>query len=215
MTRHFTLMDCEQRSPEWHAARAGLLTASRAADMLATIKTGEAAARRDYRLQLVTERLTGHPQEDGFVNAAMQRGIDVEPLARMAYEAATGELVQQCGFLRHDALMTGCSIDGYLGDFETILTIKCPKSSTHLGYLQAGRFPVQYEPQMLHELWITGASRYEFLSFDDRFPQRMRCFRVSVERSSLEPAIADYALKAAAFLKEVDEQAAALARLAS
>lgn len=59
-------------------ARVGLLTASCAGDMMATIKSGEAAARRDLRVRLVVERLTGVSQEDGFINAAMQRGIDKE-----------------------------------------------------------------------------------------------------------------------------------------
>ena len=75
-----TIHDCEQRSPEWYAVRAGRLTGSCAVDMLATVKTkgAEAAARRDLRYRLVVERLTGTPQDDGngFVNAAMQRGIE-------------------------------------------------------------------------------------------------------------------------------------------
>ena len=57
--RNFTIVEAEQRTPAWFAARAGRLTASRAKDMLAAIKTGEAAARRDLRIQLVVERLTG------------------------------------------------------------------------------------------------------------------------------------------------------------
>ena len=39
---NFTIIDAEQRSHEWFAARCGRLTGSRAADMLATIKKGEA-----------------------------------------------------------------------------------------------------------------------------------------------------------------------------
>jgi hypothetical protein len=60
----FTVVMAEQRSPEWFAARLGRLTGSRAADMLATIKSGEAAARRDLRVQLVVERLTSTLQEE-------------------------------------------------------------------------------------------------------------------------------------------------------
>ena len=95
----FTVIECEQRTPEWHAARAGRVTASRAADMLAKIKSGESAGRRNYRTQLVAERLTGQPQENGYVNAAMQHGIDTEPHAIAAYEALTGALVRKTGFL--------------------------------------------------------------------------------------------------------------------
>ena len=55
----------------------GRLTGSRAADLLATLKRGgEAAARRQLRAQLVVERLTGAPQDDVYVTAALQRGID-------------------------------------------------------------------------------------------------------------------------------------------
>ena len=55
------VLDVAQRSPEWFAARCGRVTSTAAADMLATIKSGEAAARRDLRTRLVCERLTGIP----------------------------------------------------------------------------------------------------------------------------------------------------------
>jgi len=62
----FTIIDAPQRSPEWYAARCGRLTGSAAGDMLARLKgNGEAAARRDLRMRLVLEILTGLPQEDG------------------------------------------------------------------------------------------------------------------------------------------------------
>jgi hypothetical protein len=125
--RAFAVIDAPQRSPEWFAARLGRLTGSRAADMLATIKSGEAAARRDLRMQLVCERLTGQSQEEPFVNAAMQRGIDCEPLAFAAYEAQTGQVVNRTGFLAHTGYMVGCSLDGHVGDFEGLVECKCPQ----------------------------------------------------------------------------------------
>src|SRR4051812_22312832 len=89
----------EQRVPEWYQARVGRLTGSSAADMLARIKTGEAAARRDLRMRLVCERLTGQAQEDTYVSPAMQHGIDMEDAAFAAYEAHTGQIAQRVGFL--------------------------------------------------------------------------------------------------------------------
>jgi hypothetical protein len=206
--RPFTVLEFEQRTPEWHAARAGRATGSRAADILAKIKTGEAAARRDYRMQLVAEILTGMPQEDGYINAAMQRGIDKEPDARAAYEALTGHLVTSTGFLAHTSLRAGCSLDGHLGDFETLVSFKCPKSSTHIRYLRGGKFPAEHRAQMLHELWITGAQAYDFLSFDDRFPEALQVFYVRVPRD--ETDVAEYAREARAFLTEVNQEVAAL-----
>lgn len=211
MTR-FTVHACDQRSPEWFAARAGRLTGSRAADMLATIKSGEAAARRDLRMQLVCERLTGLPQEPGFVSADMQRGIDLEPAALAAYEVLTGDFVTTSGFLSLPDLMAGCSLDGHTGDYETVVSFKCPKTATHIGYLRAGVMPPAYVPQMLHELWITGAREYHFLSYDDRLPDALRTFFVRVSRD--ERAVQDYADKAKAFLAEVDREVEALRTLA-
>lgn len=209
----FRVIDAEQRSPEWFAARLGRLTGSRAGDMLATIKSGESAARRDLRMQLVCERLTGQLQEDGFINAVMQRGIELEPVAFAAYEGVTGNLVHRSGFLADVRHLAGCSLDGHVGDFEGIVELKCPKSATHLKYLRAGVVPTEHLPQILHNLWITGAAWCDFVSFDDRFPVNLQLFRVRVERDA--QAIADYESKALAFLAEVENETAAVATLES
>lgn len=204
MTRRFDIITAEQRSPEWFAARAGRLTGSAAADALATIKSGEAAARRDLRLRLVCERLTGQPQESAFVSAEMQRGTDCEPLALGAYETATGRLVQRTGFLALRDVLAGCSLDGHMGDFEGILELKCPKSATHLKYLRAGVVPSEHLGQCRHNLWISGAAWCDFVSWDDRFPESMRVFIARLTREQAE--IEDYERKALAFLAEVENE---------
>ena len=204
----FDIIDAEQRSPEWFAARAGRLTGSRASDMLSTIKSGEAAARRDYRMQLVCERLTGQPQEDGYVNAAMQRGIDLEPAALAAYESLTGSVVVRTGFLAHRAHRAGCSLDGSVDDFQGIVEVKCPKSSTHVGYLREGVVPRGYLAQITHNLWITGARWCDFLSFDDRLPLHLQVFLVRVHLKDDE--LAAYESRALQFLAEVEDEYQAL-----
>ena len=64
-----------QRSDEWFAARAGKVTASRVADLMAKTKSGYSASRQNYMAQLICERLTGKPA-DSFTSAAMQRGTE-------------------------------------------------------------------------------------------------------------------------------------------
>lgn len=211
MSRQFTVIEAEQRSPEWFAARLGRLTGSNAADMLATIKTGEAAARRDLRMRLVLERLTGRSQEDAYVNGAMQWGIDHEADAFAAYEIQSGNVVTRTGFLSHDTIMAGCSVDGDVDDFAGIVELKCPKSATHYGYLKAGSVPANHLPQIQHNLWISGAQWCDFVSWDPRFPDGMRLFVQRVERVELD--ILAYSKVAMKFLAEVDaeiEQAKAL-----
>ena len=74
----------EQRSEEWFAARLGKVTASKINDIMSTGRSGEAISRRNYRTQIISERLTGK-REEMYVNAAMQHGIDTEDEARDAY----------------------------------------------------------------------------------------------------------------------------------
>jgi hypothetical protein len=204
----FTIDQSPQRSAEWFLARLGRLTGSCAGDMLATIRSGEASARRDLRLKLVCERLTGQPQEDGYINAVMQRGIDLEPQAFAAYEALTGQMVARTGFLALTDLAAGCSLDGHVGAFDGIVEIKCPKSATHLRYLRGGIVPSDYLPQITHNLWVTGAAWCDFVSFDDRFPAHLQVFRVRVERD--DKAIDTYEQKARAFLAEVEQETEAV-----
>lgn len=204
----FTVITAEQRSPEWFQARLGRLTGSRAGDMLATIKSGEAAARRDLRTQIVVERLTNSLQEDVFVNAAMQRGIECEPLAFAAYESLTGQMAIRSGFLAHTLHRVGCSLDGHVGNFEGILEVKCPKSATHLRYLRSAKVPSDYLPQITHNLWVSGAEWCDFLSFDDRFPPALQTFLVRVHRAELD--MDAYEKTALAFLAEVDTEVAAV-----
>lgn len=207
----FTIVNAEQRSPEWFAARLGRLTGSRAADMLSVIKSGEAAARRDLRMQLVCERLTGTLQEDSFVNAAMTRGIDLEPQAFAAYEARTGQMALRTGFLAHNTHQAGCSLDGHIGAFDGILEMKAPKSATHLRYLKGGVVPTDYLPQITHNLWISDAAWCDFLSYDDRFPPALQTFLVRVHRADVD--LIGYEAKALAFLAEVDRDVDALSTM--
>jgi len=201
-----TVIDCDQRTAAWHAVRLGKLTGTGAGDMLTTIRKGEAAARRDLRLRLVCERLTGASAEDSYISKEMQRGIDLEPAARAAYEAATGHLVRPVGFVAHDELLAGCSPDGEVRGFTGIVEIKCPKSATHLSYLRTRTLPADYWPQVTHNLWITGAQWCDFVSFDDRFPPELQLFRIRLPREAVD--LTAYELAARLFLDEVAHELA-------
>lgn len=207
----FTIIDAPQGSPAWFQARLGRLTGSRAKDMLAEIKKGESASRRNLRVQLVLERVTGRSQAPDFTSAAMQQGTDREPLAYAAYQALTGELLTRTGFLSHDTLAVGCSLDGHVGDFDGLIEIKSPIAATHLDYVKSGKIPGDYYRQILHALWITGAAWCDWLSFNPDFPTALRTKCVRVERNEIEIGI--YAGAVAKFLAEVDADVAAVKAL--
>lgn len=206
--RSFVIVHAEQRSAEWFAARVGRLTGSCAGDILARVKSGEAAARRNLRLRLVLERLTGKPQESGFVSPAMQAGIDREADAFAAYEALTGQMVQRSGFLKHATLMVGCSLDGHLGDFEKLLSIKCRQPAAHYDFLKSGTIPADALAQIRHELWVTGAAEHDYFSWNPDFPPALQSRVVTVTRA--EAKVPEYEVEALAFLDDVDRECAAI-----
>lgn len=190
-----------QGSMEWLAARAGHATASRFKDILATIKTGEAATRRSYRMQLVTERLTGLPVES-YKNAAMEWGTNTEPLARMAYEALTGSLVEEAPFILHPTIKwVGASPDGLVGE-DGMVEIKCPFQSTvHVETLQVG-MPPEHVAQIQGNLWVNGRAWCDFICFDPRMPERLTVFTQRITRD--DEYIRTLRLAVAKFLDEVD-----------
>lgn len=198
----FSIVDVPQGSPEWKAARAGRLTGSCAKHVLAKIKTGEAAARRDYRVQLLCERLSGSPADDFFVSKEMQWGTDQEPFARMAYEAQTGIIVRETGFLSCDDIMAGASVDGDVDNFTGIVEFKCPKTATHLGWRDADEVPSEHIPQITCNLWISGAEWCDFISYDPRLPGKLQLFVRRVTRSDVD--IPAFEKEAFQFLRELD-----------
>jgi putative phage-type endonuclease len=189
----------EQRTDDWFAARLGSATASRMNDALAGPDT---AARRNYLIQLVTERLTGQQQES-FSSAAMQRGVDLEPVARMAYEAKHG-FVDKAGFYKHPTIeWFGASPDGLVGD-EGLVEIKVPNSITHVDYILEGKVPTKYKRQMLAQLSCTGRKWCDFVSFDDRLPEHLQLFVVRFEPKPEE--IAKLEQGVIAFLTDVQKE---------
>lgn len=202
------ILDLTQGTDEWKAARAGMVTASRIVDVMAKIKTGEAAARRDYRCQIVAEILTGTPQDDVFVNDAMRWGTEQEPYARAAYEVAKGVLVDQVGLVLHPTIERGAASPDGLVEFDGLVEIKCPKTATHLDYLMAGEAPAKYQPQMLWQMACTGRDWCDFVSYDPRLPEELQLFVVRFKRD--QARIDAMEAEVRAFLAEVDETLARL-----
>jgi len=190
----------EQRSEEWFQARLGKVTASRVADVLAKIKSGESASRRNYKIQLVSERLTGEKQET-YINQAMQDGIDREFYAREKYVQQFGE-VEEIGFIQHPTLEAGASPDGMVGE-DGILEIKCPMGSTHTETLMTQDIPSKYIPQVQFQLLVTGRKWCDFVSYNPMFPEHLQLFVKRIEADPVYQKELESEVKQ--FLSEVDE----------
>jgi putative phage-type endonuclease len=194
-------MEIEQGSPEWFAARLGKATASNFNAIIARgAKEAFLAGRKNYRAQLVIERMTGKTP-DRFSNDAMMWGRDTEALARLMYTLRTGRPVQQVGFIQHPEIMAGASPDGYLPE-DGRLEIKCPNTATHIETLKAKEMPPEYKAQVQGQLWITAGEWSDFMSFDPDMPERSQIFIQRIERD--EPFIEMLRNEVGEFLLEVD-----------
>jgi hypothetical protein len=187
----------EQNTQAWREARAGKITASRMCDVMAftkdegVYKSGpkkgqpklarSLKARTDYIGDILGELLTGEPKEQ--VRARpLDWGHDVEAAARAAYEADTGCIVTESGFVLHTTLpFVGCSPDG-LVELDGQLQIKCPSNpAVHIETICKG-MPEEHTPQLQGELMVTGRAWNDFVSFDPRMPPHLRLYRQRVMR---------------------------------
>ena len=149
------LLELEQGSPEWFEARAGVITASRVRDALDTLKDGKPSSKSvSYMHEIAMERATGAPADEGFVSWQMRRGTELEPDARMAYEAETGFFVDRSGLALTDDRLFGYSTDGLVGD-DGLIEIKCPASPEKLIEIWRTRNVDEYIHQVQAGLWIT------------------------------------------------------------
>lgn len=200
----------EQGSPEWLAARCGLVTASRVADVIAKTKSGYSASRATYMGELIADRLTGVPAQ-GFANAAMAWGTATEPQAREAYRAQTFDDVTEIAFVLHPRVtMSGASPDGLVGA-DGLVEIKCPNTSTHVETLLGGKVPAKYETQMLWQMACTGRAWCDFVSFDPRLPAEMQMFVKRLDRD--DKRIAELESEVVAFMAELDDKLGKLTSL--
>lgn len=219
MTVRYLIDACEQGTPEWRQVRAGRVTGSKADCVDAKSRDGksEGTTRRDYRVQIALERLTGQPAEDGYMSREMQDGKDREPAARTAYEIETGNMLKTIGFAYWPDLPIGCSPDALVEDAEDgfgLVSIKCPKAATHWEYRQAMRLPPAYAPQSAHEsLVVDDANFVDFVSFHPAFPEKLQLMRVRVYRAELD--IPKHEAAVMRFLGEVDATETLMRRMAA
>lgn len=200
-----------QGEDSWKLARAGRVTASRICDVLAKIKSGEAAARRNYKAQIISEILSGQPQEPGFVSAEMKFGTENEPFARAAYEIANDVMVQQVGLVIHPRIERSAASPDGLVNGDGLLEAKVPNTATHIDYILKGEVPADYQPQILWQMACTGREWCDFVSYDPRLPSHLQLFVKRLERD--DKRIAEMEKEVEKFLAEVDETLAALNKL--
>jgi hypothetical protein len=165
-----------QGSDEWHAARRGRPTASRFKDIIAPgtgsisrNKKGDGFSDKvySYIAELIGESFC--PEWIDFAgNKFTDRGTELEPLARKAFEKHTGEKVTEVGFVTRKDGVVGCSPDGLIclaGSPVGGVELKCPSPKVHVSWIMEGVLPDEHRAQVHGSLAVTGLPYWHFFSF--------------------------------------------------
>lgn len=161
------IINIEQGTKEWLDARKGIITGSRFKDIVTPLKGDLSKSSISYMHELIAERMGA--TVDFFQNSHMQRGNELEPYARSAYEFIKDCKVEQVGFCLDNSKLFGVSPDGLIGE-DGGIEIKCPKETTHISYLVDGILPLIYKPQVQGSMWVTGRKWWDFMSYHPELP---------------------------------------------
>lgn len=205
-------MQANQGTEDWHQDRLGLVTASCFQEVLAVgSRGGESIGRAKLKRRLALERISG-TREEGFSSRHTQRGHDQEPFARIAYIAETGQNVIESGFIKHPTLKAGASPDGLVGD-DGLFEAKRQLREIHIDTLLTGEVPSEYVAQVQGQLWVTGRTWCDFVSYNETLPEPLDLIIVRAHRD--ESYIAQLEIAVAQFSIEVDQLVAQIMQRAS
>lgn len=159
------IMDLEQRTNAWFAARKGKLTASNLGALLGLVTwTSRTEA---YR------RMMGWSKFEG--NAACEYGVQMENTAITSYATATGNIVEASGLHMHEQRKwIAGSPDGLVGS-DGMIEVKCP----FYNKVPHSRIPSYYYVQINCLLECTKRQWCDFVSWT---PGKMTVFRVKRDK---------------------------------
>ena len=164
--------NCQQGTSEWLELRAGIPTASQF-DNIITRGGKRSESQERYRLELLAERMMGHPISERFT-LWMQRGNELEKQAISWYEFQRDIETVPVGFITNDAETYGASPDRFAGD-RGMIEAKAPSEWIHLGYLlKSGKAYDKYMVQVQGQLLVvTDRDWVDVLSYHPEMPEAL------------------------------------------
>jgi putative phage-type endonuclease len=183
----------EQGTQKWLEARKGKITGTRLKDVL---KTDNLPA-----IYEMIEELVCNEVEEVFVNKAMERGKNCEPIAINLYQHITGTIIESVGFCVSEENDFLCvSPDGFTLDRKGAVEVKCPSSKTHIKYVLDDRIPNEYLPQVCMYFIVNTELEYlDFVTYDDRV-ECIPIHIIRVTREDLSDKIIEFKEKALKFI---------------
>jgi hypothetical protein len=180
------IVECAQATPEWFAARCGVITASMFRIARARLKAKDrelSKAADDYAFRLASERFIGALMEDTtYETWAMKRGQRLEPDARACHMAEIGVRVRPVGMVLSDDRAFGASADGWIGD-EGGAEYKCLVGPGSLKDIYLHDDMSFYMDQVQGNLWLSNRKWWDFCVYCPDFePHGLHFYRQRVYR---------------------------------
>lgn len=174
--------DIEQNTDEWFGMRAGRLTSSKLAVVMANFGKSFGDPAKKYAVNIAIEQITGKPIPSTYSNEHMERGHEQEPIARMMYEDETFSEVENGGFFCDEFI--GCSPDGLPSG--GVIEIKSVIGSVHFANIKRQSVDPAYKWQCIGNLKFTGRDWLDFVSYCSEFPIGKQLFVHRINKSDLE-----------------------------
>lgn len=173
-----------QGSEEWLEARRGVITASRFGASKDIKKNGEPGSEfLGYAYDIARERCGGLAPSK-FQSAAMRTGTEEEPKARSAYEAETGNIVTEAGFITTDDRAFGVSVDGLVDD-EGAIEIKTMVSSQTLFTAYVRNDFSAYLDQCYGAMWLLGLKWVDLVLWAPDLPCQIKIHRINRDEEKI------------------------------
>ena len=175
-------------NPDWLVLRGSRFTGSDFHLFMSLLKKGELTDTAESKLYEKALASFGADASESITSAAMEKGTELEPIARELYREETFEDVQEVGFVDCGVMRAGCSPDGIMyansGDdtrfgellfvqgesaeqvgIKKIIEIKCPDIKNYVKMVALHKIPTAYRVQMQYNLFVTGAKCCDFVVY--------------------------------------------------
>lgn len=179
----------EQRSKEWLDARAGLFTASEISKILKPKGFGQTG--ESYIFEKAAEKLGARKEE--ITSKEMQWGVDWEYTAISWYKSAFNVIVSEIGFVRKPDIEIGCSPDGWVHSELKGIEIKCLYTidkHIRVGSMRSEKelknYSDAYYWQVKTSMLVMDCDKWDFVSFDPRYPDNCKMFVMTLNRDEKE-----------------------------
>ena len=168
----------EQRTEDWYNIRKGKMTASNAETIIANGKGLET-----YIYNLMAEYYSSAEKEN-YINADMQRGIDLEPEAKIEFQFYTGLDIKEVGCVELNEYILA-SPDGLIGD-DGLIEIKCPNDSIYFKLLLSNNIKPEYIAQMQMQMYVTDRQYCYFVSYNPNFEKSLYIKKITRDEEMID-----------------------------